>query len=87
MNINHVKPVAWRGGEVLNNETYSHEHLENILLHIATNERTSKSLASNLRRDIHYELESGSGVVLHKSQFLARLDRTKFKSVFETFCS
>lgn len=87
MTITHVKPAPWRGGKVLANSADLQDRLEIVLWQIANNKQPIGPLANELRKDIHLELEAGSGVVLHKSKWLASIGRSELKSVFELFCS
>ncbi|MEN1836354.1 TauD/TfdA family dioxygenase [Pseudomonas lijiangensis] len=86
MSILHCKPSPWRGQSVLDNSKRFGQSLEAALSHLANGQSLNFPLFEGLRKEIHSELESHSGVVYHPSDRLAKLDYEKFRSVFEAFC-
>ena len=86
MSLLHCKPLPWRGQSVLDNSSKFGRSLEAALTHIANGQSLNSPSFESLRKEIHLELESKSGVVYHPSERLAKLDYDAFRSVFEAFC-
>ncbi|EAV3944760.1 clavaminic acid synthetase [Salmonella enterica] len=79
------RPPAWRGNDVFTYSAHFQEPLENVLKAIASGRLPSES-DDKLRRELHRELELGSGVLFHDSRLLRNLEADPFRDIFRAFC-
>lgn len=81
----HCRPAAWRGNSVFRGSAAFGDPLEAVLTCLHAQQPLHVD-APQLRQRIHEHLEHGSGVLLHDSELLKRLDSKDFHRVFRAFC-
>ncbi|WP_224972103.1 TauD/TfdA family dioxygenase [Acinetobacter oleivorans] len=87
MNIKHTKPTPWRGNGVLRQSEFLSSDVEEILKSIAKGTSHTQLHNEELRKKIHKEIETGCGVVFHRSKLLEKLGHYEFRATFQAFCS
>ncbi len=81
----HPRPLAWRGDAVFERSARFYAPLEALLDAMAGGYQPG-ARDEALRRELHQELELQSGVLVHDSPTLKRLESAPFRSLFTAFC-
>jgi len=83
--ISWSRPLRWRGNEVFERSQIFQHDTDALISRLAHGEKPSIN-DSHLRRQLHQELENGSGVLLINSKVLHLLQKDLFQTTFEAFC-